>query len=423
MVTVPSFKPFHFYLNCINYIGIRVLVRERLFTMFINERAVQKGMVSVDTAAFIALMATLALIVLFNRKRLSFQRWFIFYAAMYRTQAGIAKMDAIAKRYRRFFEAAVPYIIVIGFMGMAFVTFDLARGLIMVLTKASAPSVGVVLPFKAKGVFYVPFFYWIISIFAILVVHEGMHGVMARVFGLPVRNSGIVVLGVLVPLIPGAFVEPDERKLIQAPKRQQLAVYAAGPVSNIVMGAVLMLLMFSVMTPLASTFYSKDGVVVTEVMAGNPPASQAGIQVGEKITQINGEAVRETGDFTQILQKKKPGDQLNIVTSNAIYGVTLGKNPQNERAWLGVYVDNPLKAPSFATYTFLWIKDLIFWLGVLSLGVGLFNLVPLGPIDGGRMFLTVLEHVTHKANADMIWKSVGFVLFGILITNVVLAFI
>jgi hypothetical protein len=39
-----------------------------------------------------------------------------------------------------------------------------------------------------------------------------MHGVMARVYNLPVKNSGLVVLGALLPLVPGAFVEPDEKK-------------------------------------------------------------------------------------------------------------------------------------------------------------------------------------------------------------------
>ena len=112
-----------------------------------------------------------------------------------------------------------------------------------------------------------------------------------------------------------------------------------------------------------------------------------------------------------------------MLTSNAIYDITLGENPQNKRAWLGVFVENPLKAPNWATSVFLWLKDLIFWLAVLSLGVGLFNLIPLGPVDGGRMFLTALEHFTHQAHAQFVWKSVSFVLLGILITNVVLAFV
>jgi membrane-associated protease RseP (regulator of RpoE activity) len=293
----------------------------------------------------------------------------------------------------------------------------------MVLTSATTPTVGVVLPFKAKGVFYVPFFYWIISIFVILILHEGMHGVMARVYGLKVKNSGLVVLGALIPLIPGAFVEPDEKKLIRAPKKQQLAVYAAGPVANIVTGLVLMLLMFTVINPFTETFYSKDGVVVTELMEGSPPAELAGITPGEKITEINGQTIKETTDFSQALKDTKPGDTLNIVTSKTIYDVTLGENPQNKKAWLGVFVDQPLKAPGWATYTVLWIKDLIFWLYLLSLGVGLFNLIPLGPVDGGRMFLTVLQGFVHEQKANTIWKSVSFVLLGILITNVVLAFV
>ena len=378
---------------------------------------------SIDSAAFLALMVTLAVLVFFNRSKMSFSRFGIFYAAMYRSQAGIGLMDKLAKKYRPFWQKAAIPIIVIGYLGMAFVLFDLARGLFMLLSSSSAPSVGVVLPFKAQGVFYVPFFYWIISIFTILIIHEGMHGVMARVYNLPVKNSGLVILGAIVPLIPGAFVEPDEHKLTKAPKKQQLAIYAAGPVSNIVMGALLLAFFSFALTPFADTFYAHDGVVVTDLMQGNPPAEQAGLIVGEKITNINGQAISTPESFSKALQEKKPGDTINVLTSEAVYDITLGENPQNKRAWLGVYVENPLKAPNWATSVFLWLKDLIFWLAVLSLGVGLFNLIPLGPVDGGRMFLTALEHFTHQTHAQFVWKSVSFVLLGILLTNVVLAFV
>ncbi len=380
-------------------------------------------MVSVDMAATISLVVVLALIVFANRKKLSFHRWGIFYAAMYRTQAGISTMDRLAQKYKRFWEIATPWIIGLGFIGMAIVTFDLARSLISVLVGTTTPTVGVVLPFKAKGVFYVPFFYWIISIFAILIIHEGMHGVMARAYGLKVKNSGLVILGALIPLIPGAFVEPDEQKLIQAPRKKQLAVYAAGPVANIVTGLILMLLMFTVITPFTDTFYSKDGVVVTEIMDGNPPAQQSGMIVGDKITEINGQAIKETTDFSAALKDSSPGDTINVVTSNAVRDIELGENPTNKKAWLGVYVDQPLKAPTWATHTVLWLKDLIFWMYLLSLGVGLFNLIPLGPVDGGRMFLTALQGFVHEKHASTVWKSVSFAVLAVLITNVVLAFV
>ncbi len=380
-------------------------------------------MVSVDTAATISLVIVLALIVYVNRHKLSFHRWGIFYAAMYRTQAGIITMDRLARKYKRFWEIATPWIIGLGFIGMALVTFDLARSLIQILIGTATPTVGVVLPFKAKGVFYVPFFYWIISIFAILIIHEGMHGVMARVYGLKVKNSGLVVLGALIPLIPGAFVEPDEKKLMQASRKKQLAVYAAGPVANIVTGLLLMLLMFTIITPFTNTFYSKDGVVVTDLMDGNPPAQQAGMIIGDKITEINGQAIRETADFSNALKDSSPGDTISVVTSNAVRDITLGENPTNKRAWLGVFIDQPLKAPTWATHVVLWFKDLIFWMYLLSLGVGLFNLIPLGPVDGGRMFLTALQGRLHHKHASTIWKSVSFAILAVLITNVVLAFV
>lgn len=382
-------------------------------------------MVSFDTAATLTLVVILTLIVLFNRNKLTFQKALggIFYVAMYRTKAGITTMDKIATRWKPFFEKAAPWIIGLGFLGMAVVTIDLARSLISVLIGTTTPTVGVVLPVKAKGVFYVPFLYWFISIFVILIVHEGMHGVMARVYNLPVKNSGLVVLGALLPIIPGAFVEPDEKKLLAADRKKQLAVYAAGPCANIVLAFLLFLFSFSVLTPLTDTFYSKDGVVITELMDGNPPAETAGLGVGEKIQFIDGSAISVPEDFSTAISEKQPGDTINLVTAGSVYDIQLGENPKTGKAWLGVYVEQPVENPTIFTSALIWIKELFFWLFVLNLGVGLFNLVPLGPIDGGRMFLTAMQKYTHERRANAVWKSVSVGVLCILLTNVVLAFI
>jgi len=246
---------------------------------------------------------------------------------------------------------------------------------------------------------------------------------MARVYNLPVKNSGLMVLGALVPLIPGAFVEPDEKKLMKASPKKQLAVYAAGPAINIVTGLLLVGLFFGAIVPFTDGFYAQDGVVVSELMDGNPPAEQAGLAAGDKITQINGQQITTTESFSTALNDVQPGDNVNIITSAAVYDVTLGTNPDTKSAWLGVFVKQELTNPTWTTYVILWFKDLIFWLALLSLGVGLFNLVPLGPIDGGRMLLTAMQVVTHEARAARVWKSVSFVILGILLTNIVLAFI
>ena len=39
----------------------------------------------------------------------------------------------------------------------------------------------------------------------------------------------------------------------------------------------------------------------------------------------------------------------------------------------------------------IWFYGFLYWLYLLNLGIGLFNLVPLGPIDGGRMLLVALK--------------------------------
>ncbi len=378
-------------------------------------------MLSLETAGIIVLLVIISILLIVNRHKITFNRLGIFYAAMYRTKRGLATMDWLGKRFRPVWEKLAIPIIIIGFLGMGLVVFDLLRGAIMLLTAAAPPSVGVVLPFKAKGIFYVPFFHWIISIFVILIIHEGMHGVMARVYNLPVKNSGLVVLGAIIPLIPGAFVEPDEKKLIAAPKKHQLAVYSAGPVSNIITGALLMLLLSLAVTPWTSNFYANNGVVISSLAEGETPALEAGLSAGDKITAVNGEQVKNTAEFSEELSKTKPGDTAVITTTEGEHTAILAN--ENEKAKLGVFVENPLRDNSLWTKTVLWFEDLLFWLALLSLGVGLFNLVPLGPIDGGRMLLTGLQYITQEHKAHMIWKSVSLVLLAVLLTQVLIAFV
>ena len=49
-------------------------------------------------------------------------------------------------------------------------------------------------------------------------------------------------------------------------------------------------------------------------------------------------------------------------------------------------------------YILLWLVELFFWLYVISFGIGLFNLLPLGPLDGGRMFMIVIKNYIKQEN-------------------------
>lgn len=375
-----------------------------------------------DLYATIALVTILVVLVVYNRKKLSFQRFLgVMFVAMYRSKAGLRTMDRLASKYKKVILFLAPFMIGIGFLGMGLVCFDLLKSIITTLSSAGAPAVGVVLPVQAKGVFYVPFVFWIISIFAILIVHEGSHGVMARALGMRVKNSGLMVMGAVLPLIPGAFVEPDEKELVKAPAKKQLAVYAAGPFANIVSALVFFALLSFVFNPVAEVLYA-DHVVITDMLGENSPAELAGLKPGEAIYNIGGQQIENAEDFSEAIRDRNPGDKVAVVTGGSIYDVTLGENPDSKKVWFGAYVEQPIASPSWYKSAFLWVKDLVFWLFLLNLGVGLFNLVPLGPIDGGRMLLTVLERFAPQKRAHKIWKTVSVCLLCILVTNIAAAF-
>lgn len=75
-----------------------------------------------------------------------------------------------------------------------------------------------------------PFFEGIIALIVVLVVHEGAHAVLARMAGVPIRSSGIVLFGV-IPI--GAFVEPDEKRLARVERVKRTRVLVAGPAANL----------------------------------------------------------------------------------------------------------------------------------------------------------------------------------------------
>ncbi len=179
-------------------------------------------------AAFIFIIL-LSLFLYLRRKKLDTHGPFPFlYFSMYRTKLGIGLMDKLAGKWNRLFKWLGYIGIIVGFLGMIAICVALIDNIYNIMTQPeAAPGVGLVLPFQMKGAFYVPFFYWIISIFIIALVHEFAHGVIARAHNLKVKSSGFAFLGVLAPIIPAAFVEPDEKALVKRPHRQQLSVFAA----------------------------------------------------------------------------------------------------------------------------------------------------------------------------------------------------
>jgi len=358
-----------------------------------------------------------------------------FYAALYKSRRGINEMDRVARKFPRLLRYAGYLGILVGFLGMAVVTFSVIQSFLnLFLRPEQAAGVAPVMPIKAKGVFFVPFFYWIISIFIIALVHEFSHGIIARTHNLKIKSSGFAFLGILIPIIPAAFVEPDEKELKKRPYRQQLSIFAAGPFSNIALAFLIILLSSLLIAPVANAIIEFNGVKVTGFVKHDKsyPAELAGIKPGEIVTEINGIKVGSLENFSSILQSRPPGSVVDIKTNSSAYSMTLAENPENKNSsYLGVYVEQSMQVKEsikedygrFLPLALVWVAGLLRILVILNLGIGLFNLVPIGPLDGGRMLQLVLHRLFDKEKGDRIWKYIGVFFLTLVFVNIAFSFI
>ncbi|MEK6856969.1 MAG: M50 family metallopeptidase [Nanoarchaeota archaeon] len=374
---------------------------------------------------FVALML---LFLLKNKKKVQMQKMLfpLLYFVMYRTKLGLKWMDNMAKRFPKSLHYFYSVGVYICFLGMAFICWQIIKlSIDLILKPSMPPAIQLVLPIEAKGIFYIPFSYWIISIFIIAVVHEFSHGVASRIYNIPVKSSGFAFLGIILPVVPAAFVEPDEKKLLKQSWKKQIAVFAAGPLANIALAFLLIIGSFA-LNPLMGVFFEK-GISLASVEE-NGPAFTAGIRAGEVITGLNNEKVNSLREFRTLSAKFKEGEEVLVKTLKQEYKVKLAK--KDNKVIFGFSISNvPAfntslveKIGSWAPASFLWLLKLYELLIMLNLGIGLFNLLPIGPVDGGRMFSALIGRVI-PTHSKKICSCVTSFFLVILIVHVVKAFV
>lgn len=385
---------------------------------------------SIELISLIVFILLMSAFLVAKRKNIEIQKMLFpfLYFILYKTKLGLKTMDRIAARFSRQIKYINYIAVFIGFAGMALISFLLVWNLWKAyITPEAIPAVGLVLPVKVKGAFFVPFFYWIISILIIATVHEFSHGIVARKFGLKLKSSGFAFLAVLLPIIPAAFVEPDEKALKKRPHKQQLAVFAAGPFSNIVLGAVILGIFLLAAPPIVEGVYDFNGAEIIDI-ANESPAFAAGLSVNETIVQANGENITYVEDFISALSNKSAGDEIFLVTDRGEYSINLEQKPGNEnQSYLGVSLTQGAEfKEKFAgrdliPKSIIWILGLFYWLYLLNIGIGVFNLVPVGPIDGGRMLQLVCRKV-FKRKGDKYWKAISMIFLIVIIANLLIGF-
>jgi len=395
-----------------------------------------------EYAPIIIFYAIVALVIFLTRKKWTFQSKFI---ALLKTKVGIHLMNKWGEKAGPLIRGLGTIGIYVGFAGMIFITFIILKGMYeLIFVPGAPPTISPVIPgVKIPGTeLEVPFWEGIIALFVTIVIHEFAHGVVAAAHKIKVKASGLVWFGPL----PGAFVEPDEKQLLKSTQKKQLSVYAAGPFSNVLVALLLIILCgFVPLLAFGMGFYSEGlqevsdtiaplnivklrgglyeatGLNITGVIPGSG-AEQAGITNGTVINKVNGIPISDQELFEQELiefTKLHPGDTVEFSNDQTTYTIVAGQHPDNiTRGQLGIYFDPFLvtEVSSEAEEKYgAWIPIInythqqILWIILLMLGIGLANLLPLGPVDGGRMFLIALEKFFPKKKARKIWSKISLV--------------
>lgn len=308
-------------------------------------------------------------------------------------------------------------------------TYLILRALI--LGRETCPGISPVIPgVKIPGVnFQIPFFEGWIALIIIMFIHELAHGVLARKISVKVKSFGLMLLGIF-PI--GAFTEPDEDELENAKPKDQMLVYSSGPTINILFAGIIFALVLFLFTPLTSSYLnlekqnSIEGLYISDL--GNYTGicgfgvdsknsnvfdslySQLNINKKDffenyivKIDSVNNSKIKSSLEFKTFLNKNSDTNVFNFklliydLNKNSFsYDLDLEKNSDGS---FGIttydkYLDDYVYPWKYSLLMFILIT--LQWVYLLSFMIGIFNFLPIKPLDGGTMLPIIIFEILPK---------------------------
>jgi membrane-associated protease RseP (regulator of RpoE activity) len=306
---------------------------------------------------------------------------------------------------------------------------------------------------------YLPLTYGWAALVITIIIHEAGHGIVARVYNVRVDSTGIVLL---LGLPIGAFVNIERDELNRTTLKQKSAVLTAGPLNNMILaGASLigLFLIISTLTPLPPDPNTPQfGIMVVSVNSESL-ASSIGMEPESVIQYIDGQEIRTIDDLrTQLMANvgntvditwiNSAGDvvtrQATLVES--ILGVQVTPLPPDPQAVLdryesafgsnplalllpptiqqGVIPYSDLMAPKYESTVlgshaiYAPIANMLFWLWFINFNVGIFNALPIGPLDGGQLYSALIEK---RAKSQVLARNTNMLLTLVMATIVAIA--
>ena len=350
-----------------------------------------------------------------------------------RTKKGIDMIDRVAKAAPRFWNIYAWTGVVFGFLTIPFILWNVLLSFQqMIQSGGSAGGPSLIAPGLSgqttlqSGISFIPVEYWLIGIGVLMFVHEMSHGIVARLEDMEINSVGWIVMGI----IPGAFVEPKGENMLpgeeesgsqedsgsegdssddsvdtsggpwdQGSWTSQLKVLAAGSFANYVTAIVFTLLALGMFVNVAQP------VGVTYSAQENFSARDAGMNNGT-IYELEGERIRYTSQLEQISEDFEPNQTVTVNTTEGRFNVTLGE--KNGSAYMGILMrDNDGFMPAFfdmignnreirprysgSEGLISWTLSMLQTVALLNFLIGMFNLLPVKPLDGGQMISVLTE--------------------------------
>lgn len=251
--------------------------------------------------------------------------------------------------------------------------------------------------------------------------------------------------------------EDDPRSFARKSKLKRFIILASGAIMNLILGFIVMLALLG--------FYNQNGFVSTviESVPEDMPAYEQGIRAGDRVIKVNGRSVSlkteidvygSFEDSYEITVKRgKEKLTFNVIPKDVEYtlegktyktkriGVNFGKDEKSflnvikyswknclfmgklviislEQLITGAASPSQLSGPvgiinEINTAAKSGLADILNLMVLITINLGLFNLLPLPALDGGRIFFILIEAVIRKpipAKYEGLCHGIGLIL-------------
>ncbi len=390
-------------------------------------------MIDLYLLSVLIFFSILAVLIYRDRKNIDI-KYILF---MRRTKKFRNILDRIARKSILFWKIIGTIAFIVCLYYMIIGTYSMIRVAQLIYAGVIAqPALSIALPVPteevviAPGFIGIPFWFWIIVVAVLLIPHEAFHGIIARAEKIKLKDVGLLLLAIF----PGAFVEPNEKQLKKSRLMTKLRIFSAGSFINIVIGlSIIFLVQNLIWAP------NVNGILITNVNE-TTPAGYAGLKEGTFLESINGKelsmsfndysfsvltipgvttknATRVLSSFILFIELSwyKPGDNITLRANGVVYEIELAEHPEIENfPYIGIGSVIDTKDVNL----FLVLFPLLALIASLSILIGIFNILPIYPLDGGLIVKAFADKYIKK-RSNQITIGITLIMLFIIIYSFV----